>query len=277
MSHCNQDDPAQAAAIISSAWNRTPFAGIVLGTGLGLLADRIDADVSFAAGSLPGFCKPASLSHYGSIVCGRLVGVPVMAMTGRIHCYEGFSIERLTLPVRVMKAMGVGVLIATNAAGGLNQRFAEGDVMVIDDHINLLNRNSRQLADDEGTWSGKSAARTPYDVRLRERAMEVARRQDIVCHRGVYVAMLGPNYETRAEVRMLRRIGGDAVGMSTVPEAIVAAQSGLRVLGLSIITNCCSPEVPRPATGDRVAEVAAAASARILKIVAGTLHAECRA
>jgi purine-nucleoside phosphorylase len=190
-------------------------------------------------------------------------------MQGRFHCYEGYSAERATFPVRVMKALGVEVLIVSNAAGGLNPAFAAGDVMVIDDHINFMNRNPLVGVNDDRLGPRFPDMSAPYDRRLRDRALAIARRENFVCHRGVYIAVLGPSYETRSEIRMLRSMGGDAVGMSTVPEAIVAAHSGLRVLGLSTITNVCSPDVPHTTTGEQVVATAETAREKLRAIVVG--------
>ena len=195
-------------------------------------------------------------------------------MQGRFHCYEGYSAERATFPVRVMKALGIELLVVSNAAGGLNPNFAAGDVMVIDDHINLLNRNPLVGVNDDNLGPRFPDMGAPYDRRLGDQALAIARKHDFACHRGVYIAMLGPTYETRAEIRMLRYIGGDAVGMSTVPEAIVAAHAGLRVLGLSTITNVCSPDTPHTTSGDEVVATANAARDKLKAIVAGVITTE---
>jgi purine-nucleoside phosphorylase len=200
--------------------------------------------------------------------------VPVIAMQGRFHCYEGYSAQQATFPVRAMKALGVELLVVSNAAGGLNPNFAAGDVMVIDDHINLLNRNPLVGVNDDQLGPRFPDMSTPFDRRLAETALAVARREDFFCHRGVYIAMLGPTYETRAEIRMLREIGGDAVGMSTVPEAIVAAHAGMRVLGLSTITNVCSPDVPQATSGDEVIATAEAVRDKLRAIVTGVIEYE---
>jgi purine-nucleoside phosphorylase len=200
--------------------------------------------------------------------------VPVIAMQGRFHCYEGYSAERATIPVRVMNALGIKLLIVSNAAGGLNPNFVCGDVMVIDDHINLLNRNPLIGVNDDQLGPRFPDMSAPYDRRLGDRALAIARREDFVCHRGVYVAMLGPTYETRAEIRMLRYIGADAAGMSTVPEAIVAAHAGLRVLGLSTITNVCSPDKQVITSGHEVVATAETARHKLQAIVEGIISEE---
>jgi purine-nucleoside phosphorylase len=192
-------------------------------------------------------------------------------MQGRFHCYEGYIAEQVTFPVRVMKALGIELLIVSNAAGGLNPIFTAGDVMVIEDHINMLNRNPLVGVNDDRLGPRFPDLSAPYDRRLGELACEIARRENFVCHLGVYVAMLGPTYETRAEIRMLRYLGGDAVGMSTVPEVIVAAHAGLRVLGLSTITNVCSPDVPHSTSGEEVVATAETARDKLRAIVTGVV------
>ena len=215
---------------------------------------------------MPNFLKSTAVGHRGRLLCGKLNGVPVVAMQGRFHCYEGYSAERATFPVRVMNALGIELLIVSNAAGGLNPNFACGDVMVIDDHINLLNRNPLIGVNDDNLgprfpiWAHRTIADWATE-HWRSPA-----KNDFVCHRGVYAAMLGPTYETRAEIRMLRYFDADAVGMSTVPEAIVAIHAGLRVLGLSTITNICSPDKQVTTSGHEVIATAETARDKLLAI-----------
>ena len=235
---------AESVAYVRSRWNETPRCGIILGSGLGSVGESIALDTAIDYGDIPNFLKSTAVGHKGRLLCGKLGGVPVVAMQGRFHCYEGYSAERATFPVRVMHALGIELLIVSNAAGGLNPNYGSGDIMVIDDHINFLNRNPLVGVNDDALGPRFPDMSAPYDRRLSDQALAIARKHDFACHRGVYVAMLGPTYETRAEIRMSRYIGGDAVGMSTVPEAIVAAHAGLRVLGLSTITNVCSPDKP---------------------------------
>ncbi len=264
----------ESAAHVRSRWDGRPRCGIILGSGLGSVGDAIELDAEIDYGDLPHFLKSTAVGHRGRLLCGRLDGLPVVAMQGRFHCYEGYSAERVTFPVRVMKALGIELLVVSNAAGGLNPNFAAGDVMVIDDHINLLNRNPLIGVNDDTLGPRFPDMSAPYDRQLGDRALAIARREDFVCHRGVYIAMLGPTYETRAEIRMLRYLGGDAVGMSTVPEVIVAAHAGLRVLGLSTITNVCSPDVPHVASGDAVVAMAETARDKLRVIVTGIVSQE---
>jgi len=196
--------------------------GIILGTGLGSLAEQIEAEAKIPYEDVPHFPRSTAISHAGRLVLGRLCGLPVVAMEGRFHAYEGYSFQQLTFPVRVMKALGAELLVVSNAAGGLNPHYATGDVMVIDDHINLMGGNPLIGVNDDVLGPRFPDMCRPYDPRLIERALEIARRENFAAHRGVYVAVTGPNLETRAEYRFLRLIGADVVGMSTIPEALVA-------------------------------------------------------
>jgi purine-nucleoside phosphorylase len=266
----------EATRYVRGRWDGTPCAGIILGSGLGAVADAITVESAIDYGEIPNFLRSTAVGHRGRLLCGALAGVPVVAMQGRFHCYEGYSAERATFPVRVMKALGIELLIVSNAAGGLNPSFAAGDVMVIDDHINLLNRNPLVGVNDDRLGPRFPDMSAPYDRRLGEQALTIARQENFACHRGVYVAMLGPTYETRAEVRKLRTLGGDAVGMSTVPEVIVAVHAGLRVLGLSTITNVCSPDAPHTTNGDEVVATAETARHKLQAIVTGVVREEFR-
>lgn len=264
----------ESAGYIRGRWNSGPRAGIILGSGLGSVGDAIALEQAIDYHDIPHFQRSTAVGHKGRLLCGRLADVPVLAMQGRFHCYEGHSARRATFPVRVMKALGIELLIVSNAAGGLNPLYAAGDLMVIDDHINLMNRNPLIGVNDDTLGPRFPDMSAPYDRKLGERALAIARHEDFICHRGVYIAMLGPTYETRAEIRMLRYLGGDAVGMSTVPEAIAAAHSGLRVLGLSTITNVCSPDKPHTTTGEQVVATAETARDKLLAIVRGIIQQE---
>lgn len=225
-----------AAAVRQRLAGRQPHVAIVLGSGLGGLAQAIESAVSIPYRDIPGFPASTVAGHAGELVAGTLDGVPVLAQSGRFHLYEGHPPEIAGLPVRVFAALGIHTLIVTNAAGGLRASFGAGTLMLIADHINLMGRNplvGPVLAAEE-RFPDMSR---PYDPELRTIAREVARQAGVPLEEGVYVALLGPSYETPAEVRMLQRLGGDAVGMSTVPEVIVARARGMRCLGFSIITN----------------------------------------
>lgn len=261
----------EAVAVISARWSGRPRVGIILGSGLGGLAEEIQAEATFDYAELPHFPRSTALGHAGLLICGRLAGVPVVAMQGRFHLYEGYSAEQVTLPVRVMTALGVELLVVSNAAGGLDPAFCAGDVMVIEDQINLMFRNPLVGINDDQLGPRFPDMCGPYEAGLIDAAMSIARQENFVAHRGVYVGMLGPTYETRAEYRMLRRIGGHAVGMSTVPEVIAAVHGCARVLGLSIIANVASPDAPATTSGAEVVAVVEQAGAKAAGIVRGVV------
>jgi len=262
------DDAVQA---IRQKWSGKPQVGLILGTGLGAVAREIQAEASFDYSTLPHFPHSTSVSHAGQLVCGRLAGVKVAAMEGRFHAYEGYSLQQITFPVRVMRALGAELLIVSNACGGMNPNYRSGDIVVIDDHINLLPGNPLIGVNDDTLGPRFPDMSAPYDQRLIERALEIARQENFAAHRGVYVAVTGPNLETRAEYRFLRTIGADVVGMSTVPEVIVAVHAGMRVLGLSVVTDMCLPDALKPASIEEILAVAATAEPKLRKLVLGVL------
>ena len=244
-----------ALAAIRRHWQRRPRAGLILGTGLGHLAESIEPEAVIPYEEIPHFPSSTAISHRGTLVCGLLAGIPVMAMQGRCHAYEGYTAGDLTLPVYTMQAAGAEVLVLSNASGGVNPGLAGGDILVIADHINLMGAKFNCLGAEIAR--GRCVPRGPlYCERLAELAMRAARRHNFSARRGVYVAVTGPNYETRAEYRLFRKIGGDVVGMSTVPETLAAAQVGLRVLALSTVTNIARPDAPRRVTAEDVVAVA---------------------
>jgi purine-nucleoside phosphorylase len=207
-------------------------------------------------------------------LCGTLEGVPVVAMEGRLHMYEGYSLKQVTLPVRIMKALGAELLIVSNACGGMNPYYRCGDIMVIDDHINLLGDNPLIGVNDDQLGPRFPDMSAPYTPALVERALAIARRENIIAHKGVFVAVAGPNLETRAEYRFLRLIGADAVGMSTVPEVIVAVHSKMRVVGFSIVTDMCLPDALKPANVEEIIAVANVAEPKLRALVKGVLKEE---
>jgi len=232
----------EAAAYIRSRTQHTPTVGLVLGSGLGPLADQIAAADSLPYGDIPHFPVSTVMGHAGRLVIGKLAGVTVCAMQGRFHFYEGYSLPQVTLPVRVMKRLGIETLILTNAAGGVNPQFAVGDIMVMEDHINLvgmIGNNPLMGPNLEAFGTRFPPLNRAYTRRLRQLTDTVAAEQGLRLQHGVYTWLSGPNFETPAEIRMLRTLGTDAVGMSTVPEAIVAHHAGMEVLALSTITNVC--------------------------------------
>ena len=233
------DKIEEAIAEIKKHWDRTPHAGVILGTGLGSLVREIEVEATIEYGDIPHFPTSTAVSHAGRLVCGTLAGLPIVAMEGRMHMYEGYPLKMITLPVRVMKALGAELLVVSNACGGMNPNYRCGDIMVIDDHINLMGDNPLIGINDDRLGPRFPDMCEPYQQSLVDRAIAIARKEDIIAHKGVFVAVAGPNLETRAEYRFLRTIGADVVGMSTVPEVIVAVHCGLRVVGFSIITDMC--------------------------------------
>lgn len=261
----------EAVAEVRRHWTGQAEVGIILGTGLGSTAQEICREAVLPYESIPHFPRSTVIGHSGQLVCGRLQGLPVAAMEGRFHAYEGYSFQQIAFPVRVMKALGAKVLIVSNACGGLNPQFRQGDIVVIEDHINLLPGNPLVGVHDDRLGPRFPDMSAPYDRELIEVALAIARREDFVAHKGVYVAVLGPNLETRAEYRFLRLIGADVVGMSTVPEVITAVQSGMRVLGLSVVTDMCLPDALKPAVIEEILETANQAEPKLRKIVLGVL------
>lgn len=267
----------EAVAAVRRQWPGQARAGIILGTGLGSLAQQIQTEARLDYESVPHFPRSTSIGHAGQLVCGRLLGLPIVAMEGRFHAYEGYTHQQITFPVRVMKALGADLLIVSNACGGLDPHYACGDIVVIDDHINLMGDNPLIGINDDRLGPRFPDMCRPYDRTLIERSLEIARHENFAAHRGVYVAVTGPNLETRAEYRFLRLIGADVVGMSTVPEVIVAMHSGMRVLGLSVVTDLCLPDALEPADIGRILAHAATAEPKLRKIVLGILQHEADA
>ena len=266
---------ADAVAAVRGRWQRVPRVGIILGTGLGGFAKQVNAEAVIGYETIPHFPRPTALGHRGQFVCGTLSGLGVVTMEGRFHLYEGYSAQQITLPVRVMKALGIELLIISNASGGMNPAYRPGDIVIIDDHINLMGANPLIGPNDNSLGPRFPDLSQPYAPDLIERAMQIARDEDIVAHRGVYAALTGPNYETRAEYRFLRTIGADIVGMSTVPEVIVAAHMGLKVFALSTVTNVAVvDQAPTPTDGHAVLDVAAKTEEKVRKIVLGILDDE---
>lgn len=247
-------------------------AGIILGTGLGGLADEIAVEAVIDYHDLPNFPLSTVESHKGRLLCGTLGGKTVVAMQGRFHRYEGYSLQQVTFPVRVLRALGAETLIVSNACGGMHPLWSPGDLMLIADHINLLGDNPLIGPNDDTIGPRFPDMSEPYNAALRQIAREVAANQQVPLREGVYVAVQGPNLETRAEYRMLRGMGADVVGMSTVPEVIVAVHGGMRVLGLSIITDQCLPDALKPAHLPDIIAVARSAEPRLAAVVRGVLE-----
>src|SRR4051812_28045680 len=261
------DQIQEATAAIRAKWAGKPAVGIILGTGLGNLTEDIAAEAVFPNESIPHMPRSTVASHKGQLVCGNLEGKSVVAMEGRFHFYEGYSLQQVTFPVRVMKALGCDVLIASNACGGMNPQYAKGDLMIIEDHINLIGDNPLIGRNDDRLGIRFPDMCYPYDLELIALARKIALDEKIACHKGVFVAVSGPNLETRAEYRFLRGIGADVVGMSTVPEIIVAVHGKMKSLGFSVITDMCLADALEPTSHEEILEVAREAEKKLSKIV----------
>ncbi|MFT9847432.1 purine-nucleoside phosphorylase [Aneurinibacillus sp. REN35] len=247
---------AEVQHYIQGKTDKKPEIGLILGSGLGVLADEIENSIVIPYAEIPHFPVSTVEGHKGQLVIGTLEGKNVVAMQGRFHYYEGHGLDAVTFPVRVMKAIGVEKIIVTNAAGGVNEKYSPGDLMLIADHINLTGTNPLIGSNDKELGPRFPDMSTAYCPNLRASAHEAARENGITVQEGVYVGMLGPSYETPAEIRMLRTLGGDAVGMSTVPEVIVASHAGIRVLGISCISNMAAGILPQPLSHEEVMETA---------------------
>jgi purine-nucleoside phosphorylase len=272
MRYHNWDHVQEATQAVRQRFSGTPAVGIVLGTGLGELAREIEAEAVIPYADLPHFPHSTVESHAGQLVCGTLAGKSVVAMEGRFHLYEGYSAAQVTFPIRVMKELGCHTLLVSNAAGGLNPLYDKGDIMVIDDHINLLGLNPLIGPNDDRLGPRFPDLIEPYDRRLQDLALQAALDEQIVARRGVYVAVVGPNLETRAEYRFLRAIGADVVGMSTIPEVLVAVHAGIKVLGFSIVTDMCLPDALQPVRIEHILAVAREAETRLRRLVRRVLE-----
>lgn len=249
-----------------------PEVAIILGTGLGGLADEMAVETRIPYGEIPGFPRATVESHAGRLLVGTLAGKRVAAMQGRFHRYEGYPLQQIAFPVRVLHQLGARTLVVSNACGGMHPLWNPGDLMLIADHINLLGDNPLVGPNDDALGSRFPDMSEPYAAGLRARARAVALEQGITLREGVYVAVTGPNLETRAEYRMLRSLGADVVGMSTVPEVIAAVHLGMHVLGVSIITDQCLPDALAPASIDQIIAVARAAEPKLTALIRGVLE-----
>ena len=256
-----------AAAVVRGQTSLQPEVAIILGTGLGGLAEEIDVDSSIPYQEIPGFPLSTVESHAGRLLLGRLGKRPVVAMQGRFHRYEGYTLADVTFPVRVLHALGAATLVVSNACGGMNPLWAPGDLVLLSDHINLLGDNPLVGPNDERLGPRFPDMSTPYDPELRALARAAALELGIELREGVYVAVAGPSLETRAEYRMLRALGADVVGMSTVPEVIVAVHAGMRALGISIITDQCLPDALEPADIARIIATATQAEPSLTRLI----------
>ncbi len=248
-----------------------PEVGIILGTGLGQLADKIEKAEEIEYTDIPNFPLSTVESHSGKMIFGKLSGKNVVAFQGRFHYYEGYNFKEVTYPVRVMKALGVSTLVVSNACGGLNTSFTAGDIMLINDHINLLPGNPLIGKNSEELGPRFPDMSQPYSFSLLKLAKEVAAEKGIKVQEGVYAAMTGPCLETRAEYRMLNILGADVIGMSTVPEVIAAVHAGLNIIGFSVITDLCDPDHLEPVSIDKIIATAEGAEPALVSLIEGVL------
>ncbi len=261
---------AATEAVSRTLGSLAPRVAIVLGSGLGDAADEVRSATRIPYAEIPGFQKPSAPGHKGELVAGTLDGVPVLVQSGRFHLYEGHAPAVAALPVRLFARLGVGTLIVTNAAGGIRPTFRPPTLMLIADHINLMFRNPLEGPVEEGEQRFPDMS-DPYDPALRALAREVARQEKIVLEEGVYAALLGPSYETPAEIRMLQRLGADAVGMSTVPEVIVARARGIRCLGFSSITNVAAGLSAAPLSHAEVLAAGTQVAGQLATLIRGVI------
>jgi len=257
----------EAIKFVRTKTSTEPSIGIILGTGLGGLAREIKAEIVIDYKDIPHFPLSTVETHSGKLIFGTLSGKQVVAMQGRFHYYEGYTMQQITFPVRVMKFLGVKVLLVSNACGGMNPQFRRGDIMIMTDHINLLGDNPLIGPNDNELGPRFPDMSEPYSRELIELADQVALEEKIKVQKGIYVAVPGPNLETKAEYRFLRSIGGDVVGMSTIPEDIVAVHMGMKVLGFSIVTDECFPDALKPADIDEIIRTAMEAEPKLTLIM----------
>ena len=261
----------ECSGFLNRRWSIRPEWGIILGTGMGLLAGEMDVEDSVSYEELPHYPRATSPSHHGRLSWGALAGRRVLLCQGRFHAYEGYTLRQVTFPVRVMAALGIKRLILTNAAGGLNPLFQAGDMMLIRDHINLLG-DSPLVGENIDAWGPRfpDLSRV-YDPKLGRIAVKVALKEKLLLHQGVYVAVKGPHLETPAETRFLRLIGADAVGMSTVPEAIAAVHAGMQVLGLSVLSNLNLPDAMAPTSLEEIVATVARSEPQLVRLLLGII------
>lgn len=257
----------EAVTTIRSKWSGCPSAGLILGTGLGGLAEQITQEAAIPYSEIPHFPVSTAPGHAGRLVCGTLNGVPIVAMEGRFHYYEGYSLQHVTFPVRVMKELGASTLVVTNAAGGINPQYDLADVVVLEDHINLLPDNPLRGVNDDRLGPRWPDLCEPYCHKLIDQAKEAALKLGFALQKGVFVAVAGPNLETRAEYRMLKAMGADVVGMSTVPEVLVAVHGGMKVIGFSVVTDLCLPDALEPVEISKILENAAKGGEKLARLI----------
>lgn len=261
------EDIQTTVKFIQSKIQTLPELGLILGSGLGSLADEIQDAVSIPYSEIPHFAKSDAIGHANELVIGQMNGKTVLAMKGRFHYYEGFTLDEVTFPVRVMKALGIENMIVTNACGAINTDFKAGELMIISDHLNLVANNPLIGPNNDQLGTRFPDLSNVYDRDLRALTKEIAAKQNLKINEGVYAWWSGPTYETPAEIRMIRTLGADAVGMSTVPEAIVATHAGMKVLGISCLTNMAAGILDQPLNHDEVIEVASQVRTSFISLI----------
>ncbi|HIA19595.1 MAG TPA: purine-nucleoside phosphorylase [Planctomycetaceae bacterium] len=260
----------QACDVIRQQIAQAPRVALILGTGLGNFAARIENAVAVAYDQLPHFPCSTAPGHSGKLVAGTIENIPLIVMQGRFHLYEGYTMDEIVMPVHVMQQLGAEILIVSNASGGMNPELSGGDILVINNHINLTFRANPQITALKESMRTNTAA--IYDPGFIKLALETGQQQGFHVQPGCYVALTGPNYETRSEYRMLRKIGGDVVGMSTVPEVLAAYALGMRVLALSAVTNIATPDALKETTAQQVVDIAGLAEPKLSAIVISVLQ-----
>lgn len=266
-----REEVEAAAAFIRKESDLVPRAGLILGTGLGDISGAIENPVRIPYDTIPGFVSSTAESHAGLLVLGTVKETPVVTMQGRLHFYEGYSMKEITFPVRVMRALGARTLIVSSAVGGMNPHHAAGDIVAVTDHINLMGDNPLIGDNDETLGPRFPDMSEPYSRRLLALAETVALEERMPLRQGVFVGVAGPNLETRAEYRFLRGIGADVVGMSVVPETLVAVHGGMEVLAFAVVTDLCLPDALEPVDIPRILAVAASAEPSLKKLITRVL------
>lgn len=256
-----------ATHAVRARWKGSPELGIILGTGLGGLAEDVDVETTIPYRDLPHFPEPTVTSHAGQLLCGTLAGKSVVVMEGRFHYYEGYSMKQITFPVRVIRALGADRLVVSNVAGAMNPQYELADIVIIEDHINLMADSPLFGVNDDRLGPRFPDMARPYDPELIALSRRLARELGIQTHKGVYVAVAGPNLETRAEYRMLRAAGADVVGMSTVPEVLVAVHGGMGVLGFSVVSDLCLPDALEPVKIETILETAEEGGKKLRRLI----------
>lgn len=267
----NYEHMQEAAAYIQSKITDKPEIGMILGSGLGLLADLVEQPLKIQYGDIPHFPTSTVQGHHGELLIGKIENRTVVIMKGRFHMYEGYAADVTAFPIHVMKAIGVQKLVVMNAAGGIHTSYQPGDLMLISDHLNFTGRNPLLGSNDDRLGIRFPDMSKAYSPHLRQLALQVAMEQNISLQEGVYVGVLGPNYETPAEIRMLRTLGGDAVGMSTVCEVVTANYIQLEVLGISCISNMAAGILDQPLSHDEVMETGEQVKETMIKLLLGMI------